>query len=370
MTRDDALLDELLRLAAAAGTTPDVAPRRLRPPCAPGRRARWCCSAPTSPPRSPASAPSGGPGCTSSAGATTRRRPCSATPCALGAESVVDVGGVRGLARSRSSATSATPARPRGLLVGVLGGSGGAGATTFACALGQVAARAGPVRRGRPRPPRPGRRPDPRPGVHARRPVGRAGPRRRAAGSRALREALPRRGDLGVLTWSGAASVPEPDAVREALSAARRGHDTVVVDLPRSADPVVDEVLARCDRVLVVVTPDRHRHGLGRPAAGPAARPGPGPAGAARPRRRRRRGRRGRPGCRCWPRCATSGAWPRPSTSAWAPPARPGCRWAGPPPRCCAARCARWRHEHRVVPDSRARDLVDRVRDRLASEPG
>jgi cellulose biosynthesis protein BcsQ len=42
-------------------------------------------------------------------------------------------------------------------------------------------------------------------------------------------------------------------AVREALSAARRGHDTVVVDLPRGPDPLVDEVAARCDRVLIVV---------------------------------------------------------------------------------------------------------------------
>jgi hypothetical protein len=45
----------------------------------------------------------------------------------------------------------------------------------------------------------------------------------------------------------------EPSALREALSAARRGHDTVVVDLPRAADPMVDELASRCDRVLVTV---------------------------------------------------------------------------------------------------------------------
>jgi len=39
------------------------------------------------------------------------------------------------------------------------------------------------------------------------------------------------------------------------LSAARRGHDLVVVDLPRTPDPLVDEIAARCDRLLVVVVP-------------------------------------------------------------------------------------------------------------------
>jgi len=43
--------------------------------------------------------------------------------------------------------------------------------------------------------------------------------------------------------------------VREVLSAARRGHDLVVVDLPRTPDPLVDEVAARCDRLLVVTVP-------------------------------------------------------------------------------------------------------------------
>src|SRR5690606_24757976 len=33
--------------------------------------------------------------------------------------------------------------RPAGVVTGVIGGSGGAGATTFACALGQLAARRG-----------------------------------------------------------------------------------------------------------------------------------------------------------------------------------------------------------------------------------
>jgi Flp pilus assembly CpaE family ATPase len=43
-------------------------------------------------------------------------------------------------------------------------------------------------------------------------------------------------------------------AMREALSAAQRGFATVVVDLPRHPDPVSDEVLVRCDDVVLVST--------------------------------------------------------------------------------------------------------------------
>jgi secretion/DNA translocation related CpaE-like protein len=140
-------------------------------------------------------------------------------------------------------------------VVGVLGGSGGAGATTFACALGQVAARRGPSVVVDLDPLGPGV--DRILGLESAAGVrwdalGRAGGR---LGSQSLREALPRAAGLGVLTWSGRGEPPEAGAVREALSALRRGHDTVVVDLPRSVDALVEEVLARCDRVLVVVTP-------------------------------------------------------------------------------------------------------------------
>jgi secretion/DNA translocation related CpaE-like protein len=71
--------------------------------------------------------------------------------------------------------------------------------------------------------------------------------------ARALRDALPRRGSLGVLSWyvDGRVQSLQAFAVREALSAARRGHSVVVVDLPRSPDPLVDEVAARCDDLLV-----------------------------------------------------------------------------------------------------------------------
>lgn len=137
-----------------------------------------------------------------------------------------------------------------------MGGSGGAGATTLACALGQLAARTGTAVVIDADPLGPGT--DRVLGLEAQDGVrwdalcqttGRLS-------ARSLREALPRRGGLGVLTWyAGASETLQAFAVREALSAARRGHDTVVVDLPRALDPLVDEVASRCDLLLIVVTP-------------------------------------------------------------------------------------------------------------------
>ena len=93
--------------------------------------------------------------------------------------------------------------------------------------------------------------------------------------------------------------------MREVLSAAQRGHDLVVLDLPRRRDAVVAEAVTRCDRVLLVVTPTvAGVAAAGRLAAavaahGPAAaswlRGGAVPPGRGRPRRS---------GCRWWPRMA------------------------------------------------------------------
>jgi secretion/DNA translocation related CpaE-like protein len=147
-------------------------------------------------------------------------------------------------------------ARGEGVPIGVVGGSGGAGATTFACALGQVAAGRGPTL------------------VVDLDPLG-AGCDRvlaldevsgvrwdsltRSSGrlsGRSLREAVPHRDALGVLSWPPGPAAPlEPAAVREALSAGRRGHDVVVVDLPRSSGPLVVDTVARCALVVVVVRP-------------------------------------------------------------------------------------------------------------------
>ncbi|MET0997638.1 MAG: septum site determining protein, partial [Marmoricola sp.] len=43
-------------------------------------------------------------------------------------------------------------------------------------------------------------------------------------------------------------------AMREVLSAGRRGFDVVLVDLPRHQDAVIDETISRCDHVVLVST--------------------------------------------------------------------------------------------------------------------
>ncbi|WP_257441344.1 septum site-determining protein Ssd [Nocardioides daeguensis] len=171
----------------------------------------------------------------------------------LGAESVVELPGSAGwLVELLADLTEHQPDRAR--VIGVIGGTGGAGATTFACALGQWAARYGDAAvidcdpQG--------------PGLDRMLGLERCDGFRWDAlcqttgrlSARSLREALPRRGSLGVLSWyvDGRTQSLQAFAVREALSAARRGHRVVVVDLPRSPDPLVDEVAARCDELLVV----------------------------------------------------------------------------------------------------------------------
>lgn len=78
---------------------------------------------------------------------------------------------------------------------------------------------------------------------------------------RTLRDGLPKAGRVDVLTWSrGGGSdqgLPLPvGAVRSALASARRGTDLVVVDLPRSFDPATTVFLNHSALVLVVVPAD------------------------------------------------------------------------------------------------------------------
>ncbi len=253
ITRDDNLLDELLRLAAAAGVTPEVAPDQV------AALRSWSAAALVLVG-------------SDLAAEVARARPLRRTgvhvvalgavpddlfrtALAVGAESVV------GLPSSEEwlveSLTDAGDDQPvRGRTIGVVGGSGGAGATTFACALGQVAARSGPTLVVDLDPLGPGA--DRVLGLEALEGVrwDELGHTTGRLSGRSLREAVPRRNGLGVLTWEPG---PHRDlsafAVREAVSAAQRGHETVVLDLPRRRDDVLDEVVARCDRVLVVVAP-------------------------------------------------------------------------------------------------------------------
>lgn len=250
VTADESLLAELLPLAAAADVTPTVA--------------RDAVSALRTWSRAPAVlvgadlaaelavlTPESRPSCFV---VTRDHAPHELfrTTLRLGAEQVIELpGSSRWLVELLADLTERLPGRAR--VIGVIGGTGGAGATTLACALGQWAARSAPAvvidcdPQG--------------PGLDRMLGVERSEGFRWDAlcqttgrlSARALREALPRRGSLGVLSWyvDGRVQSLQAFAVREALSAARRGHAVVVVDLPRSPDPLIDEVAARCDDLLV-----------------------------------------------------------------------------------------------------------------------
>ncbi|MFE0422055.1 septum site-determining protein Ssd [Streptomyces sp. NPDC058953] len=141
------------------------------------------------------------------------------------------------------------------LTVGVVGGRGGAGASTLACALAVRAARTG-VRAvlvdG-----------DPLGGgidilLGGERAEGLrwpdfVGSKGRVAGG-ALEESLPELHRLRVLSWDRGESVAvPPEAMRTVLAAARRRGGAVVVDLPRRFDEGTAEALAQLDIGLLVV---------------------------------------------------------------------------------------------------------------------
>ena len=149
---------------------------------------------------------------------------------------------------------------PSGVLVAVVGGRGGAGATTLACALAVTASRAG----------RSTLLVDGDPlgggidlvfggeehgGVRWR---DLAGTRGRVPAA-VLAGALPRMNGLSVLSWDRRDATALPvQAVESVLAAGRRAHDLVVVDLPRTMDDAGRAVLAAATTVLLVV-PDEVR---------------------------------------------------------------------------------------------------------------
>ncbi|MEW1721699.1 septum site-determining protein Ssd [Streptomyces sp. NPDC093109] len=152
-------------------------------------------------------------------------------------------------------ADAAEGAGRQALTIGVIGGCGGAGASTLACALAVTAARAR-------------RRTmlidgDPLGGgldvllggeqTEGRRWPDFAASKGRVAGG-ALEESLPRLHGLRVLSWDRGDSVlVRPEAMRSVLAAARRRGGIVVVDLPRRVDEAVAEALAQLDLGLLVV---------------------------------------------------------------------------------------------------------------------
>lgn len=251
VTRDQLLADELMRLSAAAGTTPMVETS------ATGALGRWAAA-----------------GLVlvglDMADEVARVRPhrrdgvyivasgplpdlAFRTALDLGAEGAVEMRRAEEWLVERLGDLE-TGGRAPGRLVGVVAGSGGAGASTLACALARVAARDSPSLLVDADPLGPGLdRILGTEGVTGVRwheleqPTGRLG-------GASLRDAVPRRDGLGLLTWyPGPQGSLQAFALREVLSAGLRGHELVVVDLPRRDDELTVEVANRCD-VLVVVT--------------------------------------------------------------------------------------------------------------------
>jgi secretion/DNA translocation related CpaE-like protein len=85
-----------------------------------------------------------------------------------------------------------------------------------------------------------------------------------------LRAALPRVGPLSVLSCGRGESLQLPvDAVRSVLTAARRSHELVVVDLPRHVDDIAELVLSSATLTLLVVPAEvRATAAAGRVAVG------------------------------------------------------------------------------------------------------
>ncbi|MQY14952.1 hypothetical protein SRB5_51280 [Streptomyces sp. RB5] len=139
--------------------------------------------------------------------------------------------------------------------VGVLGGCGGAGASTLACALAVTAARAGTRTMLVDADPLGGGLDVLLGGESAEGLRWPAFARSRGRiGGGALAEALPELHRLRVLSWDrGAPAAVSPEAMRSVLSAARRRGGVVVVDLPRRIDEAAAEALAQLDLGLLVV---------------------------------------------------------------------------------------------------------------------
>ena len=257
VTADPDVLDDLLRLAATAGTELEVAADA-------GAARRSWSSAPLV-----VVGPDAYEGC---ARLALPRRPgvllvgvdlddagVWQRAVAVGAEHVVFLPDAERWLTDRL-ADAAEGGGPAGALVAVLGGRGGAGATTLACALAVTAARTG----------RSALLVDGDPlgggidlvfggeehaGVRWRDLVGTRG----RVPAAVLAGALPRMNGLSVLSWDrGDASTVPVQAVESVLSAGRRAHDLVVVDLPRTVDDSSRAVLAAAAPVLLVV-PDEVR---------------------------------------------------------------------------------------------------------------
>ncbi|OIJ89738.1 septum site-determining protein Ssd [Streptomyces colonosanans] len=250
VTEDAELLDDLLRLCAAAGVRPEVHPR------VPRQRGGW------------EAAPLvivGDDAARRAQGAARRRGVVLVArdqddsdvwrrAVEIGADHVLLLPDGEQWLVDRIADVAEGAGRPA-LTVGVIGGRGGAGASTLACALAVTSAREGtrtllvdadPLGGGL----------DVLLGgetAEGLRWPAFAASRGRVGGG-ALEESLPRLHALRVLSWDRGDTVAvPPQAVRAVLAAARRRGGAVVVDLPRRVDEGVAEVLAQVDVGVLVV---------------------------------------------------------------------------------------------------------------------
>ncbi|MBV9369052.1 MAG: hypothetical protein JO074_04420 [Frankiales bacterium] len=151
-------------------------------------------------------------------------------------------------------ALAGEPHGPPGVVVGVAGACGGAGASTLAAALALRRAPASKVTLIDADPAGGGidvllgveKSPGARwPDLLASRGV---------VAAEALTGALVQAEGVAVLSWSaGGASELSTDAMDAVLSAAARGSDLVVADLPRAIDAAAEHAAARSDRIVLVV---------------------------------------------------------------------------------------------------------------------
>ncbi|MDK1476341.1 septum formation initiator [Streptomyces sp. 549] len=254
VTEDAELLDDLLRLCAAAGAEAHVAPG------GPVDDAQWR-TAPlvlVGDDRAEVLARASGPS-TRRPGVLLLGRDLDdhgvwQRGVGIGAEHVVFLPDAEPWLTGRI-ADAAEGAGRQGVTIGVIGGRGGAGASTLATALAVAAGRTG-------------RRSllvdaDPLGGgldvlLGGESAEGLRWPaftdsRGRVAAA-ALEESLPSLHGVRVLSWDrGTGVAVPPEAMRSVLGAARRGGGAVVVDLPRRTDEPVGEALSQLDLGLLVV---------------------------------------------------------------------------------------------------------------------
>jgi secretion/DNA translocation related CpaE-like protein len=252
ITTDAALLDDLLRLSAAAGVEPQVAPDLV------AARSSWALAPlviagvdiSPEPPVPPLARRSGV--------VVVGRIPADADTwrhaVLLGAEQVVSLPDAEPWLIDRI-AEALEPEKPEAVTVCVQGGRGGAGASTLAAALAITGTRCGLstmlldadplgggidlIVGGE--------------GVAGTRWPELVATRGRLSGT-SLRGALPELNSLLILSWDrGDLLAVPPEAMRAVLGAARRTCELVVVDVPRSLDAAAGETLNRSTVTLLVV---------------------------------------------------------------------------------------------------------------------